>query len=204
MSSIDFVIRRVHSLTGIVPIGLFLLEHIFSVSQAIAGPVAFDKTVAGLQNVPFLLPIEITAIAIPITFHALYGLYIVYVANNNQLTYTYFHNWMFYLQRVTAIITTVFLIWHVWVLRVGKALYGIHINFQYMSGLLSDPVTFVLYIIGLVAAVFHLANGLWTFLITWGITIGPRSQKTAAYVCGLLFFILNALGITAIIHFVNY
>jgi succinate dehydrogenase / fumarate reductase cytochrome b subunit len=200
----DFLFRRIHSLTGLIPIGVFLLEHIFSFSQVIAGPAAFNTTVAALQSMPFLVPIEITVIIIPIIFHAAYGLYIVYLAKNNPLSYSYLHNWLFYWQRVTAIITTVFLFWHVWTLRImGKMVHGAHIDFQYMSNLLTDPVIFTLYAVGLVAAVFHFANGLWAFFITWGITVGARSQRIAYYGCLLLFLVLTSIGLTALTHFAS-
>lgn len=203
MYSADFYIRRIHSIAGIVPIGLFLMEHIFSISQALYGPEAFNKTVALLASVPFAVQLEVGAIGIPIAFHALFGLYITYVAKTNVLTYTYFRNWMFYLQRFTAVVTLAFVLWHVWVLRIGKALHGTEITFNYLSQILSDPLTFALYAIGLLSGVFHFANGIWAFLITWGITIGPRAQAVSMYVCGTLFLALSAFGLKALAAFIN-
>ncbi|MDR7867570.1 MAG: succinate dehydrogenase cytochrome b558 subunit [Sporomusaceae bacterium] len=203
MPSADFFLRRVHSLTGIVPIGFFMLEHMFSISQAIVGPAAFDRTVSFLQSLPFVVPLEIGFIAVPLAFHAFYGLYVAYLAKNNQLSYRYFRNWMFYLQRATAVITLAFLVWHVWVLRIGKALYGTEITFSHMAGLLGDPLVFALYAVGLAAGLLHFVNGLWTFLITWGITIGPRSQTAAMYACSFVFVFLYAVGVRALFAFVS-
>lgn len=203
MPTADFFLRRVHSLCGIVPIGFFMLEHLFSISRAIAGPAAFDRTVAFLQSIPFVVPLEICLIGVPLAFHALYGLYVALLAKNNPLAYRYIRNWMFYLQRVTAVITLGFLIWHVWVLRIGKALHGTDITFAYMAGLLADPLVFALYAIGLAAGLLHFANGLWTFLITWGITIGPRAQAAAMYACSFVFAALYAVGLRALFAFVG-
>lgn len=201
MSRIDFYLRRAHSLAGVVPIGFFLLEHMFSISQAILGPGHFDRTVAFLQSIPFVIPIEIGLIGLPILFHALYGLYVTCLAANNPLSYRYFRNWLFYLQRVTAVVTLAFVAWHVWALRIGKALYGTDITFNYMAQIMADPVSFLLYAIGLTAGLFHFANGLWAFLITWGITVGPRAQTASMYVCGLLFSTLYAFGLRAMLAF---
>ena len=33
------------------------------------------------------------------------------------------------------------------------------------------------YLIGITAAVFHFANGIWTFAITWGIAISREAQR---------------------------
>lgn len=203
MNYVDFYVRRLHSVTGILPIGFFMLEHLFSISQAIFGAKAFDSTVAKLQGIPGLVFIEIMCIGIPIAFHAVYGLYVTYAAKNNPLSYSYFRNWMFYLQRLTAIITLLFVGWHVWVLRIGKALYGTQITFSYMSQLLSDPIIFTIYVISVVAAIFHFANGLWTFLITWGITVGTRAQRAAMYGCCAVFLLLSSVGLMATAAFIK-
>ncbi|GAW29939.1 succinate dehydrogenase cytochrome b558 subunit [Carboxydocella sp. ULO1] len=201
MSTNSFFLRRIHSLSGLIPIGLFLLEHLFTNSFALKGAKAFNEKIEFFQTLPYLTFIEILFIGLPIAFHAFYGLYIVYVAKNNILSYSYFRNWMFYLQRVTAIVTLVFLVWHVYVLRLAKALYDTEVSFEAISASLSNPGIFAFYIVGLVAAVFHFANGLWTFLITWGITIGPRAQQVTTYVTGLLFLVLNIIGINVLVAF---
>ena len=40
-----------------------------------------------------------------------------------------------------------------------------------------DPVNVALYMIGIMGATFHLANGFWLLGINWGLTMGPRAQK---------------------------
>ena len=47
------------------------------------------------------------------------------------------------------------------------------------------------YIIGVVAASFHLANGMWSFCVSWGITVGPKAQRISTYVWMILFVILS-------------
>jgi succinate dehydrogenase / fumarate reductase cytochrome b subunit len=53
-------------------------------------------------------------------------------------------------------------------------------------------------------ACYHLANGLWTFMITWGITIGPRSQRIMGYACAALGVGLTITGIAAVYGFKHY
>ncbi len=60
---------------------------------------------------------------------------------------------------------------------------------------------FVLYVIGVLAAVFHFSNGLWAFLISWGITIGPKAQRISSYICMGVFVIVSALFILSLIAF---
>ena len=74
-----FYIRRLHSLCGIVPVGLFLLEHIFTNSMVLGGPAPFNAAVEHLASIPheIMLPLEICFILVPFLFHGLYGLYIL-------------------------------------------------------------------------------------------------------------------------------
>src|SRR5437879_12100426 len=75
----SFVLRRLHSLTGIIPVGAFLVEHILvSNSTAISGPDAYARQVSFLANLPLVFFLELIGIWLPIAFHALYGFYIWY------------------------------------------------------------------------------------------------------------------------------
>ena len=56
----------------------------------------------------------------------------------------------------------------------------------------------VLYAIFVLAAIFHGLNGLWTFLVTWGIIISRRSQKAAVLFSIGLMFVLFCLGMVSI------
>jgi len=190
----NFLIRKLHSLSGIIPIGVFLLEHLITNTAALSGAEAYNQRVEAFQSIPFLVWVEILFIGLPLTFHTILGLYYVYLAQNNVLEYKYYRNYMFYLQRVTAIVTTVFVVYHAYTARIGRALEGIEISYQFMNDILSQPFFFIIYLVGLVAAVFHFTNGIYTFAISWGITIGPRAQKTLQTICTILFIILTAIG----------
>ena len=61
-------------------------------------------------------------------------------------------------------------------------------------------VWFVIYAVGLIAAVYHFANGLCTFCITWGITVGVGARKrvsVAATGLGAVMLIWGLLSLAA-------
>ena len=91
----SFLWRRLHSLTGIVPVGLFLLEHFLSNSEAINGVAAYNAQVKFLTGLPFRLGLEIFGIFIPLAFHALYGVYIWWRGENNVIDYPWTGNWFY-------------------------------------------------------------------------------------------------------------
>ncbi len=198
----SFYARRLHSLLGIVPIGFFLLEHVITISSVMGGGHAFDAAVAKLAAIPhdILIAMEIVFIALPILFHGIYGLYIARQAKLNPGRYGYMRNKQFTLQRISAYYLFIFLILHVGYLRfMVKGSTGI--SFAQMSEHLGNPIIMLLYVIGLVFAIFHFTNGLFTFSITWGIAKGPRVQSVINKIAWILFVVLSVVGVASTLKF---
>lgn len=197
----DFFYRKLHSLLGVVPIGVFLLVHFLINYQAVYGEESYNTAAGIMGYIPFLIVVEFVVIYIPILFHGIYGVYLAFQAKHNTSDYGYFRNWMFRLQRISGIITIIFVAWHVWDTRIQKAL-GAEVDFNMVANIVENPISLVLYIISITAAAFHFANGLWSFAITWGITMTPRSQRISTYVTMGVFVIVAFIGVRAILAFV--
>ena len=136
--------------------------------------------------------LEVCGIAIPLLFHAIYGIYIALQAKNNPGNYGFVRNWNFALQRYTAWFLVVFLIWHVFYLRIFvKGITGTPISYELLQNyFLSNPIFALLYVIGMFAAIFHFCNGITTFCMTWGIAKGPRIQQVVNCLSMLLCVVL--------------
>jgi succinate dehydrogenase / fumarate reductase cytochrome b subunit len=200
-STRKFLLTRLHSLAGILPLGLFLLEHFYSNAIAMFGAEAYDTHIKGLLGIPFLPIIEILFIAIPLFYHAGYGIYIAFIAKHNTISYSYTRNWMFTLQRFTGIVTLIFIIYHLWAFRISSLIYGTPVNFQAVQDHLANPLIFIFYIVGVISTTFHFSNGIWAGLITWGVTAGPKSQRISAYASYTLFIIISAVGVATLFAF---
>jgi succinate dehydrogenase / fumarate reductase cytochrome b subunit len=199
-----FLLRRLHSLAGIVPIGVFFLEHIYSNVISLQGPKAYNELVEGLMKIPFLPWIEVLVIGVPILFHIVLGIGIYLTSKSNALQYRTFNNWRYYLQRLTGLIGVVYIGYHVWMTRIKSALAGHHVSYDQMQQILSTPWVFWFYVVGVISLTFHFANGIWTFLITWGVTINPRSQQISTYACMGMFFVLSVVWMQILFHFVGW
>ena len=195
-----FLLRKLHSLSGIVPIGAFLIEHLLTNSRAFdwfglfkGGREVFNEEVHWIHNLPYLLALEIGFIFLPLAFHALYGIRIAMTAEFNTRSYPYMDNRRFTLQRVTGYIAFLFLIVHLLKFRFahwvgwGPEFIGSEDPFevtrngmqawQPIKGFIVPVwVTMTMYIVGLWAACFHFGNGIWSFCISWGITVGQKAQ----------------------------
>lgn len=198
----EFFNRKLHSLLGVIPVGIFLVQHLIINHFATRGAESFNKASEFMGALPFRYLLEIFVIFLPILYHAIYGLYIAFQAKPNQGRFGFFRNWMFTLQRVTGVIVVIFIAWHVWETRVQAAL-GAPVNYDMMADILSSPFMLGFYIVGVVSTIFHFANGLWSFAVSWGITITPRSQQISTYVTMAIFVALTIVGIRAILAFIN-
>lgn len=206
-----FVLRKLHQLSGIVPLGIFLLEHFYTNSKALDGAAAFNDAVRDLQSIPYILLVEIGGIFIPLIYHAVYGLVITWEARPNNLSYPYPRNWFYLVQRITGIILFFFILFHVLNFRFGM-IPGLNtVSVAHRPDLAFDIVSrefhmipiFLIYVVGITSTVWHFANGIWLFMVDWGITIGERAQRLAGYACIAFGVVLLAVGINAAIAFIR-
>ncbi|MBX3364403.1 MAG: hypothetical protein KF866_06510 [Phycisphaeraceae bacterium] len=130
-----FLLRRLHSLTGIVPIGLFLIMHLTTNSSIVwgmmnkradhsahavseRGVATFQEEVNWINGLPAILLIEIV-LWLSIAFHAVFGVYYARTGRFNTDRYRYQDNWRYMLQRITGYIALLFIFYHVATLRWG-------------------------------------------------------------------------------------
>jgi succinate dehydrogenase / fumarate reductase cytochrome b subunit len=60
------------------------------------------------------------------------------------------------------------------------------------------PIMIALYTIFVLAACFHAFNGLWTFMISWGVTLNSYSQRLMRGFATFLMILVAFLGLAAI------
>ena len=195
-----FWLRRLHSLSGIIPVGGFIIFHFYENGAIFYGTNAYDTMAAESRGIRYLTLVEIGVIFLPLLYHALYGLLIATYARDNTVRYNYGRNNMFMWQRVTGIITLLFILYHVWAFRIS-AFWTQPADAGTIAASFSQIPIFVFYIIGIVAASFHLGNGIWTFLITWGITVGQRAQRISQIFTTAFSVIFSLVGIGIAVAF---
>ncbi|MBK1649848.1 succinate dehydrogenase [Rhabdochromatium marinum] len=200
-----FLLRRLHSALGLLPLGGFLIFHLWENSQSRFGPEHYNAQVAAIQDINYLLIIEVLVIALPLLLHAGYGLVIIGSGSAEPLRYSYARNWLYWLQRISGIAIIAFLALHLGLTRIA-ALLDPQINadlFRYMQQSLSQPVTLILYLFGLWLSVFHFANGLATAAISWGLTTDAAAQRRFGWFCIGSGLVLGALGTHGLIGFLK-
>ena len=200
----SFLLRRLHSLSGIIPIGAFLFEHILiSNASAIGGPAAYARQVRFLAGLPLVFALELVFIWIPILFHGLYGVYIWYRGESNVGEYPWTGNWMYTAQRWTGIVAFAYILWHTWTMRfTGVDLHEVPgASFGKVQAELFSPWLMGFYVIGLIAASWHFAYGIWLFAAKWGITTGEAARRGFLKICLAFFVLLSVVGLASLYTF---
>ncbi len=229
-----FLLRRLHSLSGVVPIGAFLLPHLTTNSSVVwgkmlnsahvtgehahAGVETFQHEVDFIHSLPALILIEIFVLWLPIAFHAGLGVHFARTGKSNVNRYAYQDNWRYTLQRWSGYVGVLFIFYHLATLRWGWSWLPLAGTFDPEAASSTTAIAmrggveevtwrmFVvsgLYLMCVLALVYHFANGLWTAAITWGLTVTTGAQRRWGYVCGVIGVGLAVAGITAIVGFAS-
>ncbi|MEM9657927.1 MAG: succinate dehydrogenase, partial [Planctomycetota bacterium] len=130
----------------------------------------------------------------------------------NTNNYPYAANYRYTLQRATGIIAFIFIVLHVFhmhgwfhaeawldmVGRFGGAAFSPYNATSTAGEALQGVVITIVYAIGVLACVYHLANGIWTMGITWGVWTSAKGQARASALCSLFGVGLAIVGLTAL------
>jgi succinate dehydrogenase / fumarate reductase, cytochrome b subunit len=215
----EFLIRRLHSLSGLIPVGAYMTVHLLVNASLINGAASFQTNVNQIHSLEkALFLVEWAFIFLPLIFHAAVGVWIITTGKSNHDNYRYVNNWRYTLQRWSGVIAIVFIFFHVfhlhgwfhsewWLSRVaepwGMARFRPFNASSSLALAMSGFIWPVFYLLGIIACVFHLANGIWTMGITWGVWTSPEAQRRANYVCaggGLLLLMVGLTALTAAIR----
>jgi succinate dehydrogenase / fumarate reductase cytochrome b subunit len=194
-------------------VGAYLAFHLWTNASILDGIAAYQYRVDQIHRLgeTTIFFLEWPLIFLPLLFHGIIGVFIVCRGKRNVTEYPYIGNIRYTLQRLTGVIALLFVLYHVfqmhgwiradWWLRVARSMGGGGFRFEnaitaaqiIRSSLWIEAI----YVIGILASVYHLANGVWTMGITWGVWTSPRAQRSANYLVAAVGIILTVVGMGA-------
>jgi succinate dehydrogenase / fumarate reductase, cytochrome b subunit len=203
-----FLLRRLHSLTGLIFGGYLVVHLIVNATIAQLGNI-YQLQVNKIHQLPVLGALEWGLIFLPILYHTVYGAYITLTGQPNVDRYGYGKNWLYVLQRASALVIVLFMIFHVFSLKYGWFGPSLRFDPERASATIGRHmqanafIVWFVYPVGILASCFHLANGLWTAAITWGLTVSAGAQKRWGVICGGVFALTLLCGFIALIAAAN-
>jgi succinate dehydrogenase / fumarate reductase cytochrome b subunit len=195
----DFMLARLGSLFAFLPLGVWTIVHLWNQLAAYRSPNAWETSVTGHTS-PAGTALVFIVVLVPLVWHTVWGITRMLRTRVNVRN-TWFSNVRYIVQRLSAIGLFFFLGAHLYLAWFEpRFLHGRPEPFAEIAREMHfHGPTLVVYILGVLAIAYHLANGLWSFLsMGWGMTVSKSGIAWMERIALLLFVVLLALGWAAV------
>ena len=170
---------------------------------SLAGPEAFDAALQASRGHPGFVLLEVLGLGVPIVVHTVLGLTELVRARPNNVAYGYFDNLKYLLQRVAGVALVLWIGAHV---AKARLLPAVECNnpprcgetWAGMHAALSEPLTMTVYLLGMLAIAYHLANGLYTAAMRWGLVVSDAGRRRMQALSATAFAVLIAMFAAAL------
>ncbi|MCI0571457.1 MAG: succinate dehydrogenase [Myxococcaceae bacterium] len=189
----QFWFSRLGSLLAVLPLGVWTVNHIWDNLAAFAGADAWQEAVTEHRD-PATFALTVFIVWAPLLIHAIWGTIRLFSFRPNNVSYPYYGNFKYLLQRLAAVGVLAFIGAHIWLAFLQPRLLEGHAeSFIDISREMRFHVpTLVVYVLGTLGVAYHLANGIWSFSMGWGLAVGKKSLKRMDIIAILLFLVLLA------------
>jgi succinate dehydrogenase / fumarate reductase cytochrome b subunit len=194
-----FLQARLATLLAVAPLGVWTFVHLWHNLAAFEGADAWEGAVTTYAH-PFAEALTGIVVLLPLAIHAVWGIGRLATSRPNNLSYRFYANFKYLLQRVAALGVLLFLGAHLWLAMLKPRLVEGHSEpFVHIAQTMHSHVpTLVVYVLGTLGTSFHLAYGAQTFCMGWGIVSSQRALRRLEGASIALFVLLLAMSWGAI------
>jgi succinate dehydrogenase / fumarate reductase cytochrome b subunit len=190
-----FWINRLSSLLAVAPLSLWTINHLWDNLAAFGGAASWQESVTSYSS-PVTFAATALMVWLPLVLHTVWGVGRLFSFKPNIQQYRNFGNLKYMLQRVTAIGVLFFIPAHAWLAFLSPRLQrGRPELFSELAGQMHWHLpTLLVYLLGTLGVAYHLANGLWSFSMGWGLAVGKQALKRVNAAAIIFFLILLAMS----------
>jgi succinate dehydrogenase / fumarate reductase cytochrome b subunit len=190
-----FFRTRLGSLFAVLPLGVWSVFHLWNNLAAFRGAEAWEASVVTYTH-PVAQLVTGLVVLLPLLIHSAWGIGRLLTARPNNVRYGFYGNLKYALQRLSAIGLLLFLMAHLWLAFIHPRFVEGHPEaFSDISHEMHHHgPTLVVYVLGILGLAYHLANGVQTFCMGWGLVESRRALKKLEGVVFLLFVLFLAMG----------
>jgi succinate dehydrogenase/fumarate reductase cytochrome b subunit (b558 family) len=197
--------RRLFSLSGVVPLGFFLLEHTWVNASALRGQTAYVANVEALARIPLLGIVEVALVFIPLAYHAAYGLWMMREGIPSGAP-PHGMRALSIANRCAATLALAFIVWHLFEYRV-PSLRGVLSPEGFYSLLVwrlssvwhGFPTRAMIYMVGIMATAFHFVVSGWSWAIASGLLSTRPQRVRAAWTAAVLGSVIVVTAASTVI-----
>jgi succinate dehydrogenase / fumarate reductase cytochrome b subunit len=191
----SFLRARMGSLLAVVPLSVWTVAHLWHNLSAFKGAAAWQSDVTEYGHPIAFFASSVVAL-LPLVLHTIWGIGRLISVKPNNVKYKSFTNFKYALQRLSAIGVMLFLGAHIWLamlhprITTGKP--------EPFAGIAHEMhhhgPTLAVYVLGTLGIAYHLANGLHSFSMGWGIVTSRRALKKLDYGVVAIFLVLLGMS----------
>jgi succinate dehydrogenase / fumarate reductase, cytochrome b subunit len=195
----EFLRARLASALAIAPLGAWTVVHIWHNLSAFQGADAWQAAVTEYPH-PVAQAITAIVVLLPLAIHVVWGIGRLWTSRPNNVRYRFYGNLKYTLQRLSALGLLAFLGAHIWLALLKPRLATGH--GEPFADIAQEmhfyPPTLVTYVLGTLAVSYHLANGLQTAFMGWGVVSSRRALARLEWFALALFLFLLAMSWAAV------
>jgi len=195
--------RRIFSLTGVLPVAVFLVVHLAATSMLLVSRAAYDRFATSTARGAGLVA-ELVFVVAPLAFHAAYGVVLAIRPDAGPRAYPTAR--VHALVRLTGIVALAFVAYHLAHLRspalggAAPASYATTLARTLSSTSSGVPWPALAYVAGLLACTFHLGAGARSFWLTWRPAQSAEAQRRGTRVIAVVAALLFVVGLLVVVQ----
>jgi succinate dehydrogenase / fumarate reductase cytochrome b subunit len=190
-----FVRDRMGSLLAVVPLGVWTVAHLWHNLSAFKGAAAWQADVTEYGHPIAFFASSLVAL-LPLGLHTVWGIGRLFSMRPNTVKYRFYGNLKYTLQRLSAVGILLFLGAHIWLamlhprITTGRPEPWADITHEMHHHM----PTLAVYVLGTLGVAYHLANGLHTFTMGWGIVSSRRALRRLEVATVAFFLVLLGMS----------
>jgi len=190
---------RLGSLLAIFPLSVWVVNHLWNNLSAFEGSQRWKESVTDYPHPVAHLLISIVVL-LPLVLHTVWGIGRLLTTRPNNVRYGFFANFKYLLQRLSAVGLLLFIGAHLWLAMLRPRLVLGHAETfgDVATQMHSHRPTLIVYLLGTLGVAYHLANGLATFAMGWGIVTSKSALRRADVLAAIVFVLLLSMSWAAI------
>jgi succinate dehydrogenase / fumarate reductase cytochrome b subunit len=194
-----FVRARLGSLLAVAPLGLWTVVHLWNNLAAFRGAEAWEHAVTEYPH-PVAQLVTGIVVLVPLVLHTAWGIGRLATSRPNTLRYRYYANLKYLLQRLAAMGVLLFIGAHLWLALIQPRVRQGHAETfaDIAHEMHFHRPTLVVYVLGTLGVAYHLANGVQTFAMGWGIVSSQAALRKLERWVLLLFVVFLGMAWSAI------
>jgi succinate dehydrogenase / fumarate reductase cytochrome b subunit len=191
----SFLRARLASFLAVFPLSVWTFFHLWHALAAFDGADAWQKAMTEYPH-PVAEALSGVVVLLPLAIHTVWGIGRLFTSRPNNVRYRTYANLKYVLQRLAGLGVLAFIGAHLWLALLHPRVVEGHAETfadiaQHMH---FHPPTLAVYVLGVLGVAYHLANGLQSACMGWGVVTSKKGLRRLEGATMVVFLLFLAMG----------